>query len=289
MHTMPGKTITFHHGAWHEGNPPMIGPMDHSLWMASAVFDGARSFGRLAPDLDRHCRRVIASAHSFGMKPKLSASEIEALAWQGIESFADDAELYIRPLFYFTDGFVVPDPDSTGFMLSVFEAPIPPWHGTTACLSSYRRPSPESAPTAAKASCLYPNVARAMIEARERGFDSAIVLDPIGNVAEFTTSNLFIAKDGVVRTPAANGTFLPGITRARAIELLRGAGVTVEECSLRFAEVIDADEVFLTGNYSKVLPVVRVEDRDYPIGSFAELVRKLYFEFAARQGRRQAA
>ncbi len=289
MRDMAGRTITYHHGAWHEGNPPMLGPMVHSLWMASAVFDGARAFSGLAPDLGRHCARVVASAEAFGMTPEITAAEIEALAWAGIEKFEAGAELYIRPLFYFADGFVTPDPDSSTFMLTLFEAPMPAWRGTSACLSSFRRPSPEMAPTGAKASCLYPNVARAMVEARDRGFDMAVMLDGIGNVAEFTTSNLFIAKDRLVRTPVANGSFLAGITRARVIELLRGNGVEVVEQTLAFSEVLDADELFLTGNYPKVLPVVRVEDHDYPEGPMARLARDLYFSFAEREGRKQAA
>ena len=289
MPDMAGRTITYHQGAWHEGNPPMLGPMVHSLWMASAVFDGARAFSGLVPDLTRHCDRVVASAESFGMTPDITAREIETLAWQGIEKFGADAELYVRPLFYFADGFVTPDPDSATFMLTLFEAPMPAWRGTSACLSSYRRPSPEMAPTAAKASCLYPNVARAMLEARKRGFDMAVVLDGLGNVAEFTTSNLFIAKDRVVRTPVANGSFLAGITRARVMELLRESAVEVVEETRRFEDVLDADEVFITGNYPKVLPVVRIEDRDYQEGPMSRLARDLYFSFAEREGRKRAA
>lgn len=289
MADMAGRTITYHHGAWHEGNPPMLGPMVHSLWMGSAVFDGARAFSGLAPDLDRHCARVIDSAASVGMTPEIGAAEIEALAWAGIDRFGPSAELYVRPLFYFADGFVVPDPDSTTFMLTLFEAPMPAWRGATACLSSTRRPSPEMAPTAAKASCLYPNVARAMLEARERGFDIAVMLDGSGNVAEFTTSNLFIATGRVVRTPVANGSFLAGITRARVIELLGQTGVAVVEETLRLADVLDADEVFLTGNYPKVLPLTRIEDRDYDEGPMALLARDLYFSFAEREGRKRAA
>ena len=94
---MTADSYTFHDGAWHEGNPPMFGPMVHSLWMASAVFDGARAFGRVAPDLDRHCERVIESAKLFGMTPEISAQEIENLAWHGIEKFPEDVELWGTP------------------------------------------------------------------------------------------------------------------------------------------------------------------------------------------------
>ena len=92
-----------------------------------------------------------------------------------------------------------------------------------------------------------------------------------------------------VKDAAANGCFLAGITRSRVIALLRGAGVRVEEATLSVDDVLAADEVFLTGNFSKVLPISRVEEREYPEGPMAQLARKLYFEFAEREGRRRAA
>lgn len=284
---MVGRSITYTDGAWHEGNPPMFGPMTHALWMASVVFDGARAFQRLAPDLDRHCQRAIDSALAFGMTPGVTAAEIEGLAWHGIEQFPGDAALYIRPLFFFEDGFVTPDTDSTRFILSVFESPMPPFRGMKACVSSFRRPGPDMAPTNAKASCLYPNVGRALMEARGKGFDTAIVLDGLNNVAEFATNNIFIVKDDTVMTPVPNGTFLAGLTRRRVMELLRDDGNEIEERTLRLDDVYDADEVFLTGNYSKVLPVVLVEDRDYQQGPVAKRARALYMDFAEREGGRK--
>ena len=285
---MTKKSLSYHDGVWHEGNPPLLGPMDHGWWMGSTVFDGARAFGGLAPDLDLHCARVVRSAESVGIVPGIDGPAIEALSWEGIGRFDADAELYIRPMFYFTDGFVVPDYEAAKFLLTIFEAPLPAWRGLTACLVPFRRPAPEMAPTDAKASCLYPNVVRCMTAARKKGYDTAMVLDPDGNVAEFATNNLFMAKDGTVKTPAANGCFLAGITRSRVIALLRGAGVRVEEATLSVDDVLAADEVFLTGNFSKVLPISRVEEREYPEGPMVQLARKLYFEFAEREGRRAA-
>lgn len=281
---MPGKALTYVDGTWLEGNPPLFGPMTHGLWMASAVFDGARAFNRLAPDLDRHCERVIASALAFGMTPAVTAREIERLAWDGIERFPPGAALYIRPLFCFEDGFVAPDLDSTRFILTVFEAPMAPFRNMTACVSPFRRPGPDMAPTNAKASCLYPNVQRTMLDARAKGFDTAVVLDGLNNVAEFATANLFIVRDGVVITPVPNGTFLAGLTRRRVMELLGADGTEVWECTLRLDDLWRADEVFLTGNYSKVQAIVRIEDREYPQGPVAARARDLYMDFAEREG-----
>ncbi|HYG89518.1 MAG TPA: branched-chain amino acid aminotransferase [Azospirillum sp.] len=274
------SALTYVKGEWLEGNPALIGPMSHAMWLASLVFDGARAFEGVAPDLDQHCARSVRSAHAMGLAPMLTAGEIEELCWDGIRRFPKETALYIRPMFWAESGFVAPDPDSTQFALSIYEAPMPPASGFTACLSTRRRPTPASAPTEAKAACLYPNAGLALKEAGQRGFDNAIMLDPIGNVAEFATANLFIAKDGVVHTPIPNGTFLNGITRQRVIGLLREAGVTVVERTLTFPEVLTADEVFSTGNYAKVVPVIRVEDRDFRPGPFGQQARALYWEFA---------
>lgn len=267
-------------GAWKKGNPLVLGPQHHAVWLSSIVFDGARAFDGVAPDLDRHCARVVQSARILGLAPAITGPEIETLAWEGIRRFPAGAELYICPMFYAEDGFILPDPDSTRFVLTLYESPLPPPDGFSACLTRYRRPARDMAPTEAKASCLYPNVARGVAEAKGRGFDTAVVLDANDNVAEFSFANLFMARDGVVHTPVPTGTFLDGITRQRVVALLRAAGVAVVERSIAFAELLDADELFCTGNYYKVAPCLRLEERSLPTGPIYKKARELYFEFA---------
>lgn len=278
------RAITWIDGHWIEGNPPLLGPMTHATWMASVVFDGARSFRRLAPDLDMHCARVVQSADVMGLISPVTAEEIERLAWEGIEQFGDDAELYIRPLMYSEEGFVVAVPESTRFILSVFEAPLPDGKGLRVCLSSFRRPSPDMAPTNAKTACLYPNVARAMREARKKGYDTAVVLDADDNVAELATANIFMVEDGVVSTPECNGTFLNGITRQRVIQLLRDDGISVVERRVTYDELKAADELFATGNYTKIHKVIQIDDRSLQPGPLSARARDLYFSFAERAG-----
>jgi branched-chain amino acid aminotransferase len=102
----------------------------------------------------------------------------------------------------------------------------------------------------------------------------------LGNIAETGTSNVFMVKEGTVMTPAPNRTFLNGITRQRVIALLREAGVEVLETSLTVEDFLDADELFSTGNYSKVVPITRIEDRDLQPGPVHAKARKLYWEWA---------
>lgn len=276
--------IHFIDGTWIEGNPPLLGPMTHATWMASVVFDGARAFDGVAPDLDRHCQRLVDSAWALGLKPLHAADELVELAWDGIRRFAPGTALYIRPMYWAESGadhfFVMPDPDSTRFCFSLRPAPLPEPGPSSVCLSNCRRPAQSMAPTDAKASCLYPNSGRAMTEAYHKGFDNAVLLDANDNVAELATANIWIGKDGAAHTPAANGTFLAGITRRRVAALLCAAGIPVYERAIRWHEVLEADEVFSTGNYGKVLPITRVESRDLQPGPIYRRARELYWDWA---------
>ena len=165
-------------------------------------------------------------------------------------------------------------------MLHIFSAPLPDAQGIGICISSYRRPAADQAPTDAKAACHYPNAGRALREAQQRGFDNAVVLDPDYMVAELATANLFLAKNGVAITPVANGTFLAGITRSRVIQLLRDAGETVKEAVVTPKDLLEADEIWSTGNHAKVVPVTRIEDRPLQPGPLFKKARKLYWDYA---------
>lgn len=267
-------------GEWVHGNPLLMTAWSHATWLGAAVFDGARAFEGTTPDLDRHCRRAVRSAAALGLKSPLTAGEIEEIARDGIARFPKGTPLYIRPFLWAEDGWIAPDPASTRIAISVVESPLPEPKGTSVCLSKFRRPSPETAPTDAKAVCLYAQAGRARGEARAKGFDDAVMLDPLGHVAELTSANLWIAKDGAAHTPVPNGTFLNGITRQRILRLLRRAGIEVHERTLTYQEVLEADEIFSTGNHGKVLPITRIEDRDLQPGPIYARARELYWAFA---------
>lgn len=274
-------TVCYFEGKWTDGPVPLMTSATNAAWLANTVFDGARSFEGVAPDLDLHCERVVRSAAGLGLQPTKTAAEIFALAQEGIARFPQGAPLYIRPMFWAETGLILIDPASTQFALVITKMPLPEANkGFTSCLSSYRRPGPDQAPTHAKAACLYPLAAMAVAEAKRRGFDNAVMRDPIGNVAELTAQNIMLVKNGVVHTPAPNGTFLNGITRQRVIKLLRENGVEVIERTITVPELSDVDEIFSTGNHGKVVPCVRYEDKAYSAGPMAAKARELYWAFA---------
>lgn len=275
---------TFFEGRWHEGDIPVMRAADHGLWQGSSVFDGARYFDGMAPDLAAHCARVNRSAEALMITPTLAAEEIEAIAREGLRAYDARTAVYIRPMYWALDGSdlgVSPKMGATGFALCLEAVPMPDsTASTTLTRTRFRRPVLEDNVCNAKAGCLYPNNARMLVEAKAKGFGNALVADAMGNVAETATANVFIVKDGVAFTPIANGTFLAGITRARHIANLRADGIEVQEAVLSFEDVAAADEVFLSGNFSKVTPVRAFEDRAYQPGPITARARQLYWDWA---------
>ena len=277
------ETWTYVDGDWHAGNVALIGPRSHAMWLASSVFDGARWFEGVAPDLGLHARRVNSSAIALGLKPTMTVEEIVGLTWDGLARFDGTTAVYNRPMYWAEHGGymgVPADPASTRFCLCLYESPMIPPSGFSITVSPFRRPTMETMPTDSKAGCLYPNNGRAIMEAKMRGFDNALVLDMLGNVAETGSSNIFMVKDGHVMTPAPNGTFLSGITRSRTLSLLAQHGFETSERTLSIRDFREADEIFSTGNHSKIVPVTRIDERHLQPGPVAKKARALYWEWA---------
>ena len=280
-----GKNIrTWFEGRWHEGDIAVMRAADHGMWQGSSVFDGARCFEGLAPDLEAHCARVNRSAEALMIEPTIATDEMVAMAREGLAAYGPDRAVYIRPMYWAIHGSelgVAPAAGATGFALCLEEVPMPsPRATTTLTTTQFRRPVLADAVCNAKAGCLYPNNARMLVEAQRKGFGNALVQDAMGNVAETATANVFLVKDGVYLTPIANGTFLSGITRARHIANLRADGAEVREAVLTLEDFRQADEVFLSGNFAKVTPVIAFDDRRYTPGPATRRVRELYWDFA---------
>jgi branched-chain amino acid aminotransferase len=276
---------TYFEGSWHQGDVPIMRAADHGSWLGTTVFDGARFVNGLSPDLDLHCARVNRSAEALMIRPTVSTKDMIAITQEGLTHYPKGAAVYIRPMYWAIDGdqtAIVPSAEATGFAICLEEIPFAADTATTTLgLTRFRRPVIEDAVVNAKAGCLYPNNARMLAEVRKRGFGNALVADAMGNVAETATANVFMVKDGEVFTPIPNGTFLSGITRARHIANLRADSAIVHETVLTFDDFHNADEVFLSGNMSKVTPVSAFEDTQYQTGPVTRRVREMYWDWAA--------
>jgi len=275
---------TYFQGTWQKGNVPIMGAADHGAWLGSTVFDGARQFEGMTPDLLAHCERVNRSARALELTPTHSTADILAITLEGLKLYPDDAAVYIRPMYWgIENGYsaIIPNQDNPGFCICLEEIPMTdPAVSTTLTTTQYHRPMISDAIVNAKTGGLYPNNARMLREALSKGFGNALVADALGNVAESASANVFMAKDGEIFTPVANGTFLAGITRARFINLLGKEGMKVHETVLSFDDFRAADEVFLTGNMNKITPVTAFDEVNYQHGTITKLARELYWDWA---------
>ncbi|MEL6167344.1 MAG: branched-chain amino acid aminotransferase [Pseudomonadota bacterium] len=280
-----GKNIrTYFEGTWHDGDVPVMRAADHGAWLGTNVFDGARYFEGVAPDLLAHCQRINRSAAALMITPTVSPEDMVAIAREGLAAFPKTSAVYIRPMYWAIDGgptAVAPAENSTAFALCLEEIAMAPAEATTKLTTTrFRRPVLESSVVNAKAGCLYPNNARMLMEARAKGYPNALVADAVGNVAETATANIFMVRDGVVMTPVPNGTFLAGITRSRHMANLSADGHEVRETVLSFDDFREADEVFMSGNMTKITPVTEFDGTSYQVGPVARRARELYWDWA---------
>lgn len=280
---------TWFDGRWHDGDVAVMKAADHGIWQGSSVFDGARMFDGLVPDLSFHCARVNASAEALMITPTCAPDQMEAIIREGLRAYGPSDAVYIRPMYWALDGSdlgVAPALGATGFAISLEQVAMPPAEfQTSVTRTRFRRPVLEDNVCNAKAGCLYPNNARMLVEAKAKGFGNALVADALGNLAESATANVFLVKDGTVFTPIPNGTFLAGITRARHIANLRADGVTVVEQVLSFDDAHAADEIFLSGNFAKVTSVRAFDDTEFKTRAMTDRARALYWDWAASQPR----
>ena len=278
---------TYFNGTWHQGEIPVITSADHAAWLGSSVFDGARYFEGVAPDLEAHCARINASAAALMLTPTVATTDMAEIVREGLATYSKDEAVYIRPMYWGIDGDgagIVPSGGKTGFAICLEAIPMASSDMTTTLTRTrFRRPVLEDSVVNAKAGCLYPNNARMLTEARAKGFANALVADANGNVAETATANVFMVRDGEVLTPIANGTFLAGITRARHIANMKAEGIPIREAVLSFDDFLQADEVFLSGNMTKIMPVTAFDDRHYQVGPMARRLRTLYWDWAHSQ------
>ena len=275
---------TYFECTWHDGDMMIMRAAAHGSWLGTTVFDGARFVNGVTPDLLAHCQRVNNSAEALMIQPTVSAEEMVAITLEGLKAYPKEAPVYIRPMDWALQGGdmgVAPEIGPTGFAICLEEIPFaPPERTATLTTTRFRRPVLEDAVVNAKAGCLYPNNARMLVEARQKGFNNALVADAMGNVAETATANIFMVRDGEVFTPIPNGTFLAGITRARHIRNLKADGVQVHETILSFNDFRNADEVFMSGNMMKVTPISAFEDTHYQHGPMTRRVREMYWDWA---------
>jgi branched-chain amino acid aminotransferase len=257
--------------------------MVHSLHYGLAVFEGIRCYkgrrGSAVFRLDEHIDRLFDSAHIFQLEIPYTKAQIKAAVLDTVRANKLD-ECYIRPLVYLGYG-------AMGlYVTGPVNVAIATWHwgaylgeegiknGIKARVSSYTRHHVNITMTRAKLTGAYVNSQLAKREARASGCDEAILLDPSGYVAEGTGENIFIVRDGVIKTTPLT-SILEGITRDSVMELAAELGYTVKEERFTRDEVYIADEAFFTGTAAEVTPIREVDGRLISGGNPGPITKKL--------------
>jgi branched-chain amino acid aminotransferase len=277
--------------AWDDANVHIL---THALHYGTGVFEGIRAYetprGTGVFRLRDHLERLRRSAALYEMELPLAVPELgevvhATIAANGLSS------CYVRPIVYRGYGPMGLDPTGNPVELAVA---VWPWgtylgeealeQGVRCKISSFRRIGPNTLPPTAKATGQYINSVLAKLESNRCGYEEAILLNEAGYVADGSGENVFCVRDGVVYTPPATASCLPGITRDTVIRILRVLGRELREVDLVRSDLYFADEVFICGTAAEVTPVASVDD--HPLGGRGPLTREVQDTFFAIVGGR---
>ena len=282
--------------AWDDANVHIL---THTLHYGLGVFEGIRCY-RTADDrsavfrLGEHVRRLFESAHINLMKVPFTPAQIEAAIAETLRA-NKLREGYIRPLVYVGHGAMGLNPGDNPIRVAIATWPWGKYLGDEgmelgirAKISTFSRHHVNAKMTKGKTCGDYVNSILAKREALLDGYDEAILLDTQGLVAEASGENLFVVRDGQVRTPPLP-TVLDGITRNTIMSLARDKGIPISEASISRDELYIADEVFMTGTAAEVTPVREVDRRQIGAGLRGPITKALqeaFFEVVAGKNRK---
>ncbi|MGQ7242251.1 branched-chain amino acid transaminase [Salinicola sp. V024] len=260
----------------------------------TAVFEGIRAYATTNGELnvfrlDDHLKRLESSARLLQLEDLPRRPAMKEVILDLLRRNQVSTDSYIRPLAYkkaLMPGFgfgVKLTGVSTGLAINTLAmGAYMPAEGIRCAVSSWRRIPDCSLPARAKITGSYANSALAMESAQRIGCDDALMLNVHGNLAESTTSNVFIVKDGNLITPPLSAHILEGITRDTVITLARDElGLKVIERDVSFSELFSIDECFLSGTGVEVVPVTQIDHyklQESGVGEISTAIRRLYLE-----------
>jgi len=269
---MNGKIIN-----WNDCKTHVI---NYSLHYGVAVFEGIRFYdtpqGISIFRLKDHIKRLLNSAKTVYIQSKWTANELVEAAKEIVKA-SNLKSGYIRPIIYYDGGKLSLHAQNTNISAVIA---VLPWgkyleHSAVMVMpSTYMRHHPKSLPMDAKVSGYYVNSVLAVLEARGKGYDEALLLDFKGNIAEGPGENFFIVKNNSLMTPPL-GTILPGITRDCIMQIAKDLGIKVSEKDITLKEAEGADEAFFTGTAAEVTPISHIGKCAIGNGSVGPMTSKL--------------
>ena len=274
---MNGKLVPFKNAKVHV--------LTHALHYSTSIFEGIRCYdtpeGSAIFRLPEHVDRLFNSAKMYSMKMPYSKKKIS----DGIINTVKASKLkqcYIRPLAYYGYGTMGLTPTNNKVDVSIScwewkmgESKAGKFSGSKSKISKWIRIDSKSQPMQEKSASNYSNAALARMEALNSGYDEAIMLNNDGNVAEGSAENIFVVKNGKITTPPLDADILNGITRDSAIKLLKSKKIKVVEDNLKIYDLLNADEVFMTGTAAEIKSVTRVDKTKIGNGKIGDVTKEL--------------
>lgn len=264
--------------------------LTHGLHYASCVFEGERAYGGAVFKLTEHSERLARSAEILGFKLPYSVAEIDA-ATREVIAANKLVDCYVRPVAWRGSEMMGVSAQKNTIHVAIATWEWPAYFspelrekGIRMTFSKWRRPAPDTAPTASKAAGLYMICTLSKHAAEQDGYADALMLDYRGQVAEATGANIFLAMKGELHTPKPD-CFLDGITRRTVIELAKRRGIKVTERAIMPDELATAEEVFICGTAAEVTPVGEIGPHKYTVGP---VTRQLMEDYAAEVRRHSA-
>jgi len=258
---MNGKLVPFKDAKVHV--------LTHALHYSTAVFEGIRCYntpnGSAIFRLPEHVDRLFNSAKLYGMKIRYTKKQIIEAIIKTVKA-SGLKECYIRPIAYCGYGTMGLTPTLNKVDVSIScwewkmgESKAGKFSGAKCKISEWIRIDSRSQPMQSKCAANYSNAALARVEALKNGYDEAIMLNYSGKVAEGSAENIFIIKNGMIKTPPLDADILNGITRDSVIQLIRSDGIKLIEKNITVNELLKADEVFMTGTAAEVKSVTKID------------------------------
>jgi len=278
---MNGKLIPFKNAKVHV--------LTHALHYSTAVFEGIRCYNTTNDSaifrLPEHVDRFFNSAKMYGMKMRYSKKQISNAIIKTVKT-SGLKECYIRPLAYYGYGTMGLTPTLNKVDVSIAcwkwkmgESKAGKFSGAKCKISKWIRIDSKSQPMQSKSAANYSNAALARVEALKNGYDEAIMLNNKGNVAEGSAENIFVVKNGIIKTPPLDADILNGITRNSVIQLIKKEHMKLVEKNITVNELLKADEVFMTGTAAEVKSVTKIDKNSIGNGGVGEITKELQKSF----------
>ncbi|MEJ2018340.1 MAG: branched-chain amino acid aminotransferase [Maritimibacter sp.] len=255
--------------------------LTHAMHYASSVFEGERCYNGTIFKSREHSERLLKSGELLDMPIPYSVDEIEAAKYAVLEANGW-TDAYVRAIAFRGAG----EDMGVSAARNRVRLAVAAWDwgnyygdakmkGAKLDISKWKRPSPETIPTAAKAAGLYMICTMSKHAAEAKGCSDALFMDYRGYVAEATGANIFFVKDGEVHTPLAD-SFLNGITRRTVIDMLKERGITVHERHIMPEEMEGFEQCWLTGTAAEVTPVGEIGPYSFEVGALTREISDAY-------------